>query len=87
MPWLRDENPAKIAEAIWEPGVSVQKFTLIELLAHGNPRKAALVARNLVEQHPIAKAYLHKDFGDKMADYFLKTDILKLPSKPDEYPR
>jgi len=60
---------------------------LFEILAHGNPRKAAMVARNLVEQHPICESSLRKETGTEMTDYLLKSELLKLPSKPEEYPR
>ncbi len=84
---LRDEHPSEIAQALWNPGRFVQTQALYELLAHGNPRKAAMVARNLVEQHPICENSLREDVGDEITDYLLKSQLLNLPSKPEEYPR
>lgn len=82
---LRDEHPADLAQAPRPSGTDLQMLALYELLAHGNQRKAAMVARNLVEQHPIFADSLREGMGDDRVDILLKSNPLKLPSKPEEY--
>ena len=81
---LRDEDPAKIAAAVWKPGRVVQARAIVEQIAHGNPRKAAMIARELVGQFPIAETSLKTDLGF-FADVLLTEDLQNLPSSPDEY--
>lgn len=49
---LRDEQAEQIAEMIWPAGIGVQQSAVVELLAHGNIRKAAQLVRALAGQHP-----------------------------------
>lgn len=78
---LRDENPSDIAEAIWAPGRGVQSLALFELVAHGNYQKAAVVARELVKQHPICETSIKEDCGPEMSKILLEANLLKLPAK------
>lgn len=55
-------------------------------MAHGNPRKAAAFARELVRRHPIAEVSIREGFKS-IADDLLKTPLDNIPSKPDEFPR
>lgn len=83
---LRDETPEKLAEILWKPGIHVQNTAIMELLAHGNPRKAAEVARALINAHPVVEKSIIEEFGEEMVDFLLKTKLELIPSKPEEYP-
>jgi hypothetical protein len=83
---LRDRTPEELVELLWEPGIYVQNSAIVELMAHGNPRKAAALARELVKKHPIAEKSIREGFK-RAADYLLKAPLDNLPSKPEEYPR
>lgn len=84
--YLRDLSPEELVDLLWEPGIHVQNTAIIELMAHGNPRKAAEVARALVEKHPIVEKSIREGFGD-IADYLLRIPLEKIPSSPSEYPK
>jgi len=82
---LRDKTPEDLAEILWEPGIYVQNSAIVELIRHGNPRKAAEVARALVKAHPIVEKSIKEGFGEEFANYLFKTQLDTLPSKPEEY--
>jgi hypothetical protein len=84
---LRDASPEELADWLWEPGIHVQNTAIIELMAHGNPKKAAEVARALVENHPVVEKSIRNGFGDETADYLLKSPLENLPGSPSEYPK
>lgn len=84
---LRDDAPEDLAEILWAWGIHVQNTAMYELIAHGNPRKAAEVARALVEAHPIVEKSIREGFGDEMAKYLLRTKLTTIPSCPAEFPR
>jgi len=83
---LRDESPEELADLLWEPGIYVQNTAIIELMTHGNPRKAAAVARALVGKHPVAEQSIRNQFGD-MANFLLEEPLENIPGSPQEYPR
>jgi hypothetical protein len=82
---LRDEHPSVLAESLWAPGAFVQGVVVKELLAHGNPQKAALVCRELVGARPVTETTLRDAVGDKVVDFLLQADVRVLPRTPDEY--
>lgn len=84
--YLRDMSPEELADLLWEPGIHVQNTAIIELMAHGNPRKAAEVARALVKKHPVVEESIREGFKD-MADYLLRDPLESIPSSPSEYPK
>lgn len=83
---LRDEAISQLVEILWEHGIHVQNTALVELIAHGNPRKAAELARGLVQKYPVVEISLRRDFGS-VAAYLLETPLEQLPSQPSEYPQ
>lgn len=84
---LRDDTPEQLAELLWNPGSLVQNTAMVELMAHGNPRKAAQLARALVSQHPIAENSIREGFGPRTAEYLLKVPLERIPGTPSEYPK
>jgi len=84
MSWLRNENPSEMVEPLWGAGRSVQNFALMEMVAHGNYRKAAALSRAMVSAHPECKRSISEDCGPDMAKILLEENLLKLPSKPSE---
>lgn len=82
---LRDRTPGDLAEILFEEGVYSQAAAMIELIGHGNPRKAAEVVRIMVEKHPATEEGFKKIFGPEL-DFFLRVPLDKLPSRPQEYP-
>lgn len=83
---LRYKAPQELAELLWEPGRDVQQTAIIEIMAHGNPRKAAEVARELVRLHPAAERSLREDLQEPTTSFLLETPLRNIPSKPEEYP-
>jgi hypothetical protein len=84
---LRDDKPDDLAHILWKPGISVQNSAIIELMAHGNPRKAAEVARALVTNYPVTEQSIRAGFGPDLSDYLLLLPLELLPSSPEEYPQ
>lgn len=84
---LRDDTPDDLAHLLWEPGISVQNSAIVELMAHGNPRKAAEVARALVTHYPVTERSIRTFFGLETGDYLLLLPLALLPSSPEEYPQ
>lgn len=82
---LRDGHPSDLVEELWKPGVFVQNGAVGELLGHGNPRKAALVVRELIKRYPVTETTLRQGFGDPVIDTLTQSNLLQLPSKPSEY--
>lgn len=82
---LRDQEVSQLIESLWGYGSHVQNTALIELIAHGNPRKAAEIARGLVIKYPVVEISLRRDLGP-IAEYLLKTPLEALPSNLSEYP-
>lgn len=83
---LRDDDPATLSEELWPAGIGVQQTAVIELMAHGNPRKAAQLVRSLVEQHPDLKDTIRSQYAG-LEEYLFDLPLDRLPSKPDEYPK
>lgn len=52
---LRDDSPENLADWLWEQGSVVQATAAFELMAHGNPRKAAEFLRIMANQHILLK--------------------------------
>ena|SRR4030067_238660 len=84
---LRDRTAAELADKLWEYGAFVQNTAIVELITHGNPRKAAEFARALVTEHPEVKNSVMECFGQDMFDYLLNSPLENIPSSPQEYPR
>jgi hypothetical protein len=82
---LKNGMPEDLAEMLWEKGIYAQGAAMIELIEHGNPRKAAEVARVLVKNHPAAEDGFKKIFGSQL-DLILRVPLDNLPSRPQEYP-
>lgn len=82
---LRDENPAHLVPSLWVCGTKAQNSAILELTCHGNPRKAAEVARALVEQHSVCERSIRAAFPN-IADDLLERPLDSLPSCPEEYP-
>jgi len=60
---LRDKPPERLAEESLSAGGNTLKFTLIELMCHGNPRKAAETARAAADEHSEVKNLVEQWFG------------------------
>lgn len=82
---LRDDDIPTLTEWLWENGGNVQISAIQELLAHGNQRKAAELAKSLVENYPVVEASLKTGLG-ALAQILLTTSLEKFPSKPSEHP-
>lgn len=82
---LRDAHPDDIASLLYEAGSYAQCGALAEYLTHGNPRKAAMVAQSLVRIYPVCEQSMRENWKD-LADYFLCSNPMTLPSSPDDYP-
>ena len=83
---LRDESPEVLASILWDNGIYVLNSAIIELMAHGNSRKAADVARILVRDYPIVENSIRENFGNEGGDYLLNVPLEDIPSCPEEYP-
>lgn len=87
---IRDEEPKVLAEVLWPGGKAVRNRALIELIAHGNPRKAAEVTRAQTTEHPkqttLIKKQLEEAFGSKAARMLLTQNLSSIPSSPKEFP-
>lgn len=81
--WLRDTHPKDMAEAFIESGFSSFTSALYELLAHANYRKAALIARNMVELQPECRKEIERNCKP-VVDLLFNVNLLKLPSKLSE---
>ena len=86
LPDLRDKPAEVLAKALLSGGSHVQNTAIVELMTHGNPRKAAAVARELIKQHPIAIDSIMRDFG-LFKKLLLEVPLANIPSKPEEYPK
>jgi len=82
---LRDDSPTKLADWLWENGIRVQQTATIELMAHGNLRKAAELVRALAEQHPFQRPQIRDQYGC-LSDVLFDSLLESLPSSPAEYP-
>jgi hypothetical protein len=82
---LKDRTPEDLAEILFERGVCVQGAAMIELIEHGNPRKAAEVVRIMVKNHSATEEGFKRILGPEL-DFFLRVPLDKLPSRPQEYP-
>lgn len=82
---LRDDSPNNLAKWLWDNGIHVEVSGVIELLAHGNPRKAAEVARALVDQNIMFAHKIRAQYGE-LAPYLFDTPLEEMPSCPAEYP-
>lgn len=83
---LRDREPEELADLLLESGIDVQNAAIVELAKHGNPRKAAEVARALVKKHPISEKSIRKGFGNDTGDFLLNAPLYSIPNNPQEYP-
>ena len=83
---LRDRTPEELIPLLWENGIHVQNTAIAEIMAHGNPRKAAEVARALVKEHPIVEKSIRQGFGEEMGNFLLKVPLDRIPSRPQDYP-
>ena len=81
---LRDDTPQNLASWMWEQGKYVQRTATIELLAHGNPRKAAEFVRALADQHPLLRQKIRQDY-DELSNLLFDTPLEQLPASPKEY--
>jgi len=85
--YLRDNPPEQLAEWLLEmDDKMVQTSAIVELMVHGNPRKAAQIARIMVRRNPEVELPLRESFGE-LAEYFLDTNLELLPGSPAEYPK
>ena len=82
---LRDDSPADLARWLWEQGRGVQVTATIELLAHGNPRKAGEFVRALTHQNVMLSHKIRAQYGE-LANYLFDTPLEEMPSCPAEYP-
>lgn len=62
--------------------------SLIEIMYHGNVRRAIQIARGLVETNPIHQARFREVLGfgedERLFDYWFKKPIEEIPSQPSE---
>lgn len=85
--YLRDNPPEQLAEWFLEmDDEMVLTSAIVELMVHGNPRKAAQIAQIMVQKNSDLEKSLRKSFGD-LSEYFLDKDIELLPGSPAEYPK
>lgn len=83
---LRDETSEQIADWFGEvKDLVVIDSGLVEIMAHGNPRKSAEIARLLIEEHPEMEKRLKAEWGEEMCDFLLEGDLKDIPGKPSEY--
>jgi len=83
---LRDDSPDKLARDLWEQGSYIQQSATVEMLAHGNPRKAAEFVRALEKNHPESKKDIRGRYSSSIENYLFETPLDLLPSDPSEYP-
>lgn len=82
---LRDLSPEELSSLLWEYGIRVQNTAIVELIAHGNPRKASAFARKLVADHPEAIASIQESFGEEILEMLLHRPLEKIPGSPEEF--
>jgi hypothetical protein len=80
---LRDEPVSGLVSDLWN--FRVYQSASIELLAHGNPRKAAELAREIRAQHIVEGHKIREQYG-VLAELMFDVPLEQLPSKPEEYP-
>lgn len=83
---LRDEDPVTLARILFENGRYVIGTGLYEIIAHGNPRRAAEVARELTKIDPGLETEFTRLFGEEGTKTLLKRALAEIPSAPSEYP-
>jgi len=83
---LRDLEPEELVDLLWSVGSHVQNTALVELVAHGNPRKAATLARALIKRHPVAEKSIREFLGADMSQLLLDSPLHQLPTCPKEFP-
>lgn len=84
---LRDESPVQLAEFFVEMGdYHVQNTAIAEIMAHGNPRKAGELCRELVKRDKELADVIKQTFGPEVTKYLLEEILVNMPSNPSEYP-
>lgn len=81
---LRDDTIKELVEWLFPWGYIPQNTAIVELMAHGNLRRAAEFARNLVEAYPVCERSVRASFGET-TDRLLNDDLESFPSKPEEF--
>ncbi len=81
---LQTHEPEDLAEPLWKQGLL--HSALIELISHGNPRKAALIARISVKTDPTREQIIIENIGPLAKDLLRCRNLKSLPSKPSEFP-
>lgn len=81
---LRDETVSQLVELLWPGGTYYSRSPILELIAHGDPRKAAELAGALVEKYPPVRVLLRRDFRRNLY-YLLDIPLEYLPSKLAEF--
>lgn len=85
---LRDLSVNDLSDDLWNgDDYYVTNSALLELIGHGNPRKAAAVAQDIVRKHGEAKEYILQGLGNDIGNRLLESNPQDLPSSPKEYPK
>lgn len=85
---LRDLTSQELFRELGNPEVKALALTISaisELIAHGNPRKAASLARLYAKQNPGLKQWFHDQDGTA-AELLFEAQLSTLPAEPKEYP-
>ena len=82
---LRDCTANELADLLWEHGIFVQQTAVAEIVAHGNPRKAAEFLRALVSKHPDLTDKIRSQYRILEREFF-DLPLSNLPGSPKEYP-
>lgn len=81
---LQTQEPEDLAGPLWEQ--SLLHSALLELISHGNLRKAARIARISVEIDPTREQIIVEKIGPLAKDLLHCRNLKSLPSKPSEFP-
>lgn len=80
---LQTQEPEDLAGPLWEQ--SLLHSALLELISHGNLRKAAHIIKILVMTDPTREQFIEK-IGPFAKDLLHCRKLESLPSKPSEFP-
>ena len=83
---IRDYPASELARSVWVLGKAAEQAAVFELMYHGNHRKAAMLVRELIKQHPELEEEIRKDYIGELRTYLFEYELDKIPSCPDEFP-
>lgn len=79
---LRDDSASDLVRPLYEG--ETYHTAIMELVGHGHPRKAAEVARAIIDAHPETEEIMRSGL-DSLAEQLLDAPLDLLPASPSDY--